>query len=359
MIENWTDLSEFLTQNRVSGSTPTRLDCGGSTDHRLTGLVCRSWRPATANIAIDLRARVTLSPFKPGRIGVSIDGVGSSGFPVEELPFSGPYALVSAIACHFGIHGVKIDIHTEFPYQSGLGGSGSVSVALIGSICAALNQQVPKRRDFPRIAKIAHHLEDSLFSNTGMQDQAAALYGGANLWEWDYGDHLGFRRQQLANGRSSLDDHVLLAYTGRPHLQSQNGSQMLAKFKERAALGLFSELSAQARRFADSINDRNYRAAGECLAEEYRLRSTLVPVTDREDLELIKMGSAIGCGVSVTGRGGGGCIWAIGEKSDIADLRRLWSAVFERRGRGALLPAKVTKKGLDVKIENANEAEIG
>ncbi len=251
MIEKWTDLSEFLTECPVRSSAPTRLPCGGSTDHRLTGLLCKSWRPVTANIAIDLRVNVILRPHRSGRIAVNIGGLGKQEFEAPNLPLTGPYALVSAVVCYFAVHGVSITIKTEFPFQSGLGGSGAVAVALIGAIHAALNRRVPPPNEFPRFVQIAHHLEDSLFRNTGMQDQAAALYGGINLWEWRYADRLGFRRRPIVSDLRSLNDHILVAYTGRPHLQYQNGSPVLEKFKETGAIGLLVSISNEARNFAD------------------------------------------------------------------------------------------------------------
>jgi len=356
MIEKWTDLSEFLTHEHVDGSAPTRLDCGGSTDHRLTGLLCRSWQPATANIAIDLRARVSLRPYGTGKVFLDINGIGQQEFTPPQLPLKGPFALVSAVVCYFGVHGFYIYIRTDFPFQSGLGGSGAVAIALIGAIYTALNHKTPPPRDFPGIAQLAHNLEDSLFRNTGMQDQAAALYGGANLWEWQYAERLDFKRQQLVSDLSSLDEHILLAYLGRPHLQSQNGSQTLEKFKETGALSLFVSISDQARRFAESLKEQDYRSAGESLTAAYQLRSTLLPVLPPDDLELIEMAANAQCGVSVTGRGGGGCIWAIGEKQDIADLKKQWTSAFDRRKVGYLLPVNTSGQGLEVSIKRASEA---
>lgn len=357
MIEKWTDLSEFLFRNTVLSSTPTRLHCGGSTDHRLTGLLCRSWQPVTANIAIDLRAQVCLRPHSSGRILVDIDGIGKQDFAAPDLPFIGPFALVSALVCYFGVHGLHIEIKTEFPFQSGLGGSGAVAIALIGAIYTALDHKPPRVKHFPGIVQVAHNLEDSLFRNTGMQDQAAALYGGVNLWEWQYADRLDFRRQKLISDISSLNEHILLAYTGRPHLQTQNGSQMLAKFKETGDLGLLVSISEQARRFAEALQCGDHRSAGQALTAEYHLRSTLLPVLVQDDLELIEMAANAQCGVSVTGNGGGGCIWAIGEKQDIAELKVQLRDAFASRKAGSLLPVNATNKGLEVSFKRASEIQ--
>ncbi len=295
-----------------------------------------------------------LRPYDTGRILLEIDGLGRQEFTAPDLPLSGPFALVSALICYFGVHGFSIEIKTEFPYQSGLGGSGSVAIALMGAMHTALDHEAPRTQLFPSLVQIAHNLEDSLFRNTGMQDQAAALYGGANLWEWQYADCLNFTRHPLVSDLSLLNDHILLAYTGRPHLQTRNGSQMLDKFKETAALGLIVSISEQARRFAESLRSQDYRSAGRALASEYRLRSSLLPVSHADDLELIEMAANARCGVSVTGNGGGGCIWAIGEKHDIADLREHWITAFERRTVGMLLPVNVTGTGLEVNIERTS-----
>ena len=358
MIEKWTDLSTRLRQNKVESTAPTRLHCGGSTDHRLTGLLCRLWRPVTTNIAIDLRARVKLRPHKSGRVRVRIDKVGKEDFAAPDLPFTGPFALVAALVCYVGVHGLAIDIATDFPFESGLGGSGAVAVALIGALFAALNRSAPTARDYPRLVQIAHNVEDSLFRNTGMQDQAAALYGGANKWEWQYGDRLRFKRQVLLPDVSPLSEHILLAYAGRPHYETRGGSRLLDRFKETTSIDLLVRISEEARKFAAAIKRSNYAAAGTCLVAEHRLRSTLLPVSRKEDLKLIDMATAENCGVSVAGSGGGGCIWAIGEKQDIAALKSRWSTALGPGNSSMLLPVKATDEGLRVSIAHELLPEV-
>ena len=348
MIEKWTDLSEILAYKHIHSSTPTRLHCGGSTDHRLTALLCRAWQPVTANIAIELRAHVRLRPYTNGKVAIDIQGVGKREFTAPALPLTGPFALVSAVVCYFGVHGLHIGIKTDFPYQSGLGGSGAVAVALIGAIYTALNEELPSVEHFPSMVNVAHNLEDSLFRNTGMQDQAAAIYGGVNLWEWKYADRLDFTRQPIMTDVSVFHDHILLAYTGRPHETTQNGSQMVARFKDTGAIKVLVSISEQARAFAALIERREFRSAGRALAAEYNLRSTLLPVTSPDDLALIEMALVSNCGASITGHSGGGCIWALGEKGDIAVLRKRWTRSFEQRGTGFILPVSVAAAGLQI-----------
>jgi len=60
----------------------------------------------------------------------------------------------------------------------------------------------------------------------------------------------------------------------------------------------------------------------------------------------------------ITGRGGGGCIWAIGEKREIAKLKKQWISTFERRKLGFLLPVKVTGSGLGVGFKRASKVPV-
>ncbi len=77
MLDRWTDVSGKLREQQVEASAPCRVDCGGSTDHRLTGLLCRAASPATATIALDLRTVVRLEPHDPGRLAVEAGGLAS------------------------------------------------------------------------------------------------------------------------------------------------------------------------------------------------------------------------------------------------------------------------------------------
>lgn len=359
MTENWTDLSGRLTSVYIKSSAPTRLSCGGSTDHRLAGLVCRPWGPATVNIAIDLRAHVELRPHLPGRISVDIEGVGEKEFAVPALPLKGPFALVSALACYFGVHGFRVEIRTKFPFQSGLGGSGAVSIALIGAIRAALEDEAPGPREHDSLVRLAHNIEDSLFGNTGMQDQAAAVYGGVNLWEWDYSSVLDLVRRPIPINPSSLREHVLLGYPGSPHPESRKGSKILDSFKENSALDTFASISETAREFARCLESEDYAGAGECVSAEFELRSSLIRVLRPDDAELVELAGASDCGVGVTGHGGGGCLWAIGEKERIDNLREKWIEAFARRGAGHLLPFDIAEDGLKVSLVAMQSREEG
>jgi len=182
-----------------------------------------------------------------------------------------------------------------------------------------------------------------------------------NIWEWNYSDSLDFVRRPIIADLKTIGDNILLAYSGHPHPQSRKGSKILERFRETGSIDLFASLSEQARRFADALERQEYRAAGNALFAEFSLRSKLSPVALPEDRELVAMARKARCGVGVTGHGGGGCIWAVGEKDDIARLREKWSAALERRNRGSLIPVRVSRKGLclDLKTISTTKASAG
>jgi D-glycero-alpha-D-manno-heptose-7-phosphate kinase len=207
------------------------------------------------------------------------------------------------------------------------------------------------QHDLSEIVLLAHNIEDSLCGNTGLQDQAAAAFGGVHMWEWRYGSRLDFVRHSLLSDPKILDEHIVLAYTGEPHPSSRRGSALLHSFKQSGNLETLNQISVQARNFAKAIQSGDYEQAGHALLAEFDLRSQLVPqVLHREDYVLVEIAREAGCGAKFTGRGKGGCIWAIGPKEPIRETRQGWKGVFGQRGTGHMLPATIAREGLQVVV---------
>ena len=52
------------------------------------------------------------------------------------------------------------------------------------------------------------------------------------------------------------------------------------------------------------------------------------------------------CGARLTGAGGGGCIWALGEFEDIDKLKLIWERILSHKKDARLLDVKIDSKGL-------------
>jgi D-glycero-alpha-D-manno-heptose-7-phosphate kinase len=52
------------------------------------------------------------------------------------------------------------------------------------------------------------------------------------------------------------------------------------------------------------------------------------------------------CGARITGAGGGGCIWALGEVENIDKLKGIWERVLSIRESARLLDVKIDSEGV-------------
>ena len=91
------------------------------------------------------------------------------------------------------------------PPRSGVGGSGTLSVALAGALARARRLVGGVRLSPEEIIEIVYNIEDGLrYSFTGLQDQCAATYGGVNTWSWTYADPSGKFRREAILARGSV-----------------------------------------------------------------------------------------------------------------------------------------------------------
>jgi D-glycero-alpha-D-manno-heptose-7-phosphate kinase len=56
------------------------------------------------------------------------------------------------------------------------------------------------------------------------------------------------------------------------------------------------------------------------------------------------------CGVRFTGAGGGGCVWALGEFEDIAQLKIRWRKILKERKEAGLLDVKIDTEGVSCSL---------
>jgi D-glycero-alpha-D-manno-heptose-7-phosphate kinase len=116
---------------------------------------------------------------------------------------------------------VHVDIDSSSPPRSALGGSSVAAVALVAAFSKILQKSGQKPISLPKTALLAHVLEASVAGvPCGLQDQLAAVFGGANVWYWS-GSYQGplFSKKTLIkkNKLKSFEQHLLLAYCGIPH----------------------------------------------------------------------------------------------------------------------------------------------
>jgi len=166
----------------VRASAPLRISfVGGGTDFphyfRLHG-------GAVLSATIDRAAHVTLTP-RPDR-GVRIRSLDLGHlveYHLDDGPtYDGVMDLPKAAVERMGLEvGMELDITSDAPPGSGLGGSSALVTAVVAALAAL--QDRPMTRD--EVARTAYAIErEDLGIAGGWQDQYAAAYGGFNLIEF-------------------------------------------------------------------------------------------------------------------------------------------------------------------------------
>lgn len=91
-------LKKILEGAVIESSAPCRIDCGGTWDIRTFSLPFHHIRPTTVNLAVELRTRVRLLPFREGWTKVSSRDFLTEEYPSQESAFDRPLGLAFAIA---------------------------------------------------------------------------------------------------------------------------------------------------------------------------------------------------------------------------------------------------------------------
>src|SRR4030042_1902482 len=217
---------KVLERIPIEASAPCRIDSGGTWDIKAMALPLERIEPTTVNIALSLRTSVELRPFKDGRVRIISDGFAHSEEQnIENPSFNSPFGLFFATVSHFGFHGLTVNITSDSPPRSALGGSSTALVALIKALSKLGKIMGGKDFSNKKILHLAYHLEDGISGgNCGMQDQAAAVYGGVNRWIWSYGDGESLSKKESLldkQGEKELSDRILVAFRGKSHVSTR------------------------------------------------------------------------------------------------------------------------------------------
>ncbi|MCP3943709.1 MAG: galactokinase [Desulfobacteraceae bacterium] len=342
------NFNQILEKKPIQASVPCRIDIGGTLDISTFYLPMAHLNPASFNIALDMRTFVTLAAFPKGRIKISSRGFESVEFDQKKVRFDHAMGLMFAVARYFNAHGVHIQIHSTSPPKSALGGSSCAAVAMIAAFYAALGQEIIPEK----IIWLAHYIESSVAGvPCGVQDQAAAAFGGVNLWEWQMGERgPKFKRMPVFEENqdlSGLNDHILVAYCGIPHISKDINKQWVESFIRGETTGVFEKIVEITKDFFGAVKTGNFGLAGQLMAKETRLRLAMTPeVLDKTGIKLFERALSLNCGARFTGAGGGGCLWAIGEKDRIQDLAYAWRKLLEPVEDASVLDTLIDTNGI-------------
>lgn len=343
-------IKDSLKQHPVVASAPCRIDMGGTLDIATFYYPLVQFRPVTFNIALDLRTTVKVSSHDPGWVKISSRGFEPARFRKGEAPYNHPLGLMFTVVDYFGLDGIHISIDSSSPPRSALGGSSVAAVALV----AALARLKEGRDPLPeKIALLARGLEEAVAGVLcGIQDQLAAVYGGINAWYWLEGPRqTGFDQREVVPGEkcNAFRRHLLVAYGGSTHKSADVNNRWVREFITGEKRAVWQEIVQCTHGFIEAVCEGDYSAAARHLNRETTLRRDMTPdVLDDTGRLLVEAAIKNDCGARFAGAGGGGCLWALGDRSNIDRLRLQWMDLLCHSESGALLDCGIDTKGLEV-----------
>lgn len=351
-MRGWKSAEQSLAEDIVSASAPCRIDAGGTWDIRALALPCRIELPATVNIALDLRTYVQLLPYEEGSIKIS-----SSGFHeaesanVDSIPFDSRFGLFFAAASHFGFHGLEIRIESSSPVQAAMGGSSTALVALLHALSHLEKRFAGAERPRDEILRLAFVLEDSLSGGfCGMQDHAAAVYGGVNRWFWSYGEGGLCQRDRLVDKESAglLNERLVVAHSGKRHVSSLTNRKWVADFLSGRTRQGWIEVNRIVNDFAGCIRRKTWKEAVVFLRKEMDLRHSLTPEAFTPLTEsMVARAEDEGGAARFAGAGAGGAVWALAPDKEIAlSIRNAWEKLLADKSGAAVLKCRTDHSGV-------------
>jgi D-glycero-alpha-D-manno-heptose-7-phosphate kinase len=200
---------------------------------------------------------------------------------------------------------VEITTMGDIPSEgSGLGSSSTVTVGSLNAMYAYQGRLV----DAETLARQACAIEiDTLGKPIGKQDQYAAAYGGLNLIRFKPDETVEVESLEIADHlRQSLDDRLLLFFTGVTRQSSSILTEQVAHIGERmAVLRALKGLALEAR---EALLAGELDALGEGMHQGWLLKRQLASGITNGSLdgmyEAARRAGALGG--KITGAGGGG-----------------------------------------------------
>jgi D-glycero-alpha-D-manno-heptose-7-phosphate kinase len=252
------------------------------------------------NVAIDRYATVT----------VSEAGSGNS----DRSP------LVRAALKRAGVD-ASVELRSDFPVGSGLGGSSAVSAALF----SALAEWRDQRWDRAELAELGRRVEvEDLGVAGGRQDHYAAAFGGALALTFT--SETAVRSLRLAEDtRTDLVERCMLVYTGESRMSGDTITAVLGAYErgERTVTRALARMKALAREMATLLERGDVDGVAEAMADHWAHQRSLHPSipTPRID-EIIARARANGAlGAKAMGASGGGCVLVIGRRERMQSVR--------------------------------------
>ncbi|MFX0039505.1 MAG: GHMP kinase [Promethearchaeota archaeon] len=293
----------------IRSKAPFRVSFGGGgTD---MAPYCLENGGCVISTTIDRHVYITLKPRTDNRVSIFSNNLSEEFiFKIGDRDYSTKFELFKGI---FNVLDVKdgfdIIFYSELPAGSGMGGSSSLSVALIGALNFYYNLDLSRYE----IAQKAYEIERiELKQKGGYQDQFAAVYGGFNFIE--FSDKVNITpivsSQEMIN---ELQFRLILCYVGGSHFSSNIQDEVLKGYKIEKksyieAMQDLKDVAHSMKSIVESNNLNKLNEFGELLHKGWLAKKSLSNKISNKNIENFyitsrKFGTL---GGKLLGAGGGG-----------------------------------------------------
>lgn len=200
--------------------------------------------------------------------------------------------------------GLKIQIESEIPLGAGLGSSSACCVAGAAAIFKLFGE-ISKEK----ILEIAIEAEKTIYQNTSGADCTVSTYGG--LMEYDKNN--GFRKIedepnfQLVIANSNIEHSTETMVSRVKEFENKNKE----KFHELS--NLESNLVNEVLKL---IKENKIKEIGEKINQNQKFLEE-IGISNEQLEAMIRIGQKTSYGAKITGSGGGGCIFALTNESNL------------------------------------------
>ncbi len=200
--------------------------------------------------------------------------------------------------------GIDITVESDIPLGVGLGSSSACCVAGAAAISRLFTET--SKED---ILKLAIEAEKTIFQNTSGADCTVCTYGG--LMEYDKEN--GFTKIEskpnfnLVIANSNIEHNTDSIVAGVKQFKDENSEK-------------FSKLCKDESKLVEDVlkllKENNTKELGQKIIQNQEYLET-IGISNEKLREMIKIGQRSSFGAKITGAGGGGCIFALTDESNL------------------------------------------
>jgi D-glycero-alpha-D-manno-heptose-7-phosphate kinase len=266
---------------------------------------------AVLSATIDHAAHVSLTPRPDEQVRIrSLDLGHLVEYHLADGPvYDGVMDLPKAAIERFGVRsGVDVDIASDAPPGSGLGGSSALVTACVGALAMLTGRSMRPEE----VARLAYAIErEDLGIAGGWQDQYAAAFGGFNLLEFAASGVTVTPLTVSSDTIARLRSHLLLCYTGAVRTDLgliETQIRLFREGREETIVGM-KQLHEMAYEMRDAVVGGDADALGGLLDGAFEAKRRMNPhIADDTPIELLlEVAREAGAsGGKLCGAGGGG-----------------------------------------------------